>query len=285
MNKKIVLITGASTGLGYETAILLAKQGYKVYATMRNLNKQDTLLQITQENNLDIIIQQLDVTDIESIQTTVKRILKNEEKIDILINNAGAGFVKTTEHASDDEIMWQLNLNLMGVIRMTKAVLPSMRARREGHIINISSVGGLVGQPFNEIYCATKFGVEGYTEALSSYVQPKFNVKFSVIEPGGIQSEFTNNVMAQLDSTGGIQSDEYKPILNTYLNGLKKNYGPGSSQTSNEVAQVILNTIENEEPPIRTRTSPWSETFTELKTKADPTGKIQQQRVAKLLGE
>ncbi|MEJ7159018.1 SDR family oxidoreductase [Staphylococcus caprae] len=285
MNKKIVLITGASTGLGYETAILLAKQGYKVYATMRNLNKQDTLLQIAQENNLDIIIQQLDVTDIESIQTTVKRILKNEEKIDILINNAGAGFVKTTEHASDDEIMWQLNLNLMGVIRMTKAVLPSMRARREGHIINISSVGGLVGQPFNEIYCATKFGVEGYTEALSSYVQPKFNVKFSVIEPGGIQSEFTNNVMAQLDSTGGIQSDEYKPILNTYLNGLKKNYGPGSSQTSNEVAQVILNTIENEEPPIRTRTSPWSETFTELKTKADPTGKIQQQRVAKLLGE
>ena len=155
MNKKIVLITGASTGLGYETAILLAKQGYKVYATMRNLNKQDTLLQIAQENNLDIIIQQLDVTDIESIQTTVKRILKNEEKIDILINNAGAGFVKTTEHASDDEIMWQLNLNLMGVIRMTKAVLPSMRARREGHIINISSVGGLVGQPFNEIYCAT----------------------------------------------------------------------------------------------------------------------------------
>ena len=285
MNKKIVLITGASTGLGYETAILLAKQGYKVYATMRNLNKQDTLLQIAQENNLDIIIQQLDVTDIESIQTTVKRILKNEEKIDILINNAGAGFVKTTEHASDDEIMWQLNLNLMGVIRMTKAVLPSMRARREGHIINISSVGGLVGQPFNEIYCATKFGVEGYTEALSSYVQPKFNVKFSVIEPGGIQSEFTNNVMAHLDSTGGIQSDEYKPILNTYLNGLKKNYGPGSSQTSNEVAQVILNTIENEEPPIRTRTSPWSETFTELKTKADPTGKIQQQRVAKLLGE
>lgn len=285
MNKKIVLITGASTGLGYETAILLAKQGYKVYATMRNLNKQDTLLQIAQENNLDIIIQQLDVTDIESIQTTVKRILKNEEKIDILINNAGAGFVKTTEHASDDEIMWQLNLNLMGVIRMTKAVLPSMRARREGHIINISSVGGLVGQPFNEIYCATKFGVEGYTEALSSYVQPKFNVKFSVIEPGGIQSEFTNNVMAQLDSTGGIQSDEYKPILKTYLNGLKKNYGPGSSQTSNEVAQVILNTIENEEPPIRTRTSPWSETFTELKTKADPTGKIQQQRVAKLLGE
>ncbi|POC77784.1 short-chain dehydrogenase/reductase, partial [Vibrio vulnificus] len=92
--------------------------------------------------------------------------------------------------------------NLMGVIRMTKAVLPYMRNQREGRIINISSVGGLVGQPFNEIYCATKFGVEGYTEAMASYVQPEFNIKFTLIEPGGIQSEFTNNVMAQLQSTG-----------------------------------------------------------------------------------
>ncbi|MEJ7528191.1 SDR family NAD(P)-dependent oxidoreductase, partial [Staphylococcus lugdunensis] len=85
-------------------------------------------------------------------------------------NNAGAGFVKTTELATDEEIMWQVNLNLMGVIRMTKAVLPTMRSQRDGRIINISSVGGLVGQPFNEIYCATKFGVEGYTESMASYV-------------------------------------------------------------------------------------------------------------------
>ena len=97
------------------------------------------------------------------------------------------------------------------------------RNQREGRIINISSVGGLVGQPFNEIYCATKFGVEGYTEAMASYVQPEFNIKFTLIEPGGIQSEFTNNVMAQLQSTGGLKDDEYKPILDSYLGGLKEN--------------------------------------------------------------
>ena len=198
MNKKIALITGSSTGLGLETASLLAKKGYKVYATMRHLEKQDALMQLSQQDGIDLEVKQLDVTNLDHINQVVTDIINTEGRIDILINNAGAGFVKTTELASDDEIMWQLNLNLMGVIRMTKAVLPYMRNQRDGRIINISSVGGLVGQPFNEIYCATKFGVEGYTEAMASYVQPEFNIKFTLIEPGGIQSEFTNNVMAQL---------------------------------------------------------------------------------------
>lgn len=285
MNQKVALITGASTGLGFETSILLAKNGYKVYATMRNLEKQEDLINKAQELNLDIYTKHLDVTNVDNINRVVNDIVETEGRIDILVNNAGAGFVKTTELATDEEIMWQVNLNLMGVIRMTKAVLPTMRSQRDGRIINISSVGGLVGQPFNEIYCATKFGVEGYTESMASYVQPKFNIKFTVIEPGGIQSEFTNNVMSQLQSTGGLKDDEYKPILDKYLGGLKENYGTGSSQTSEEVAEVILKTLEMNEPPIRTRTSEWSETFTQLKTKADPDGKEQQQGVVKLLGK
>lgn len=105
----------------------------------------------------------MDVTKLDSIKSAVEFIIQEEGRIDILINNAGAGFNKTTEQATDEEINWQLNLNLMGVIRMTKAVLPILRSQREGRVINISSVGGLVGQPFNEIYCAAKFGVEGYT--------------------------------------------------------------------------------------------------------------------------
>ncbi len=285
MNQKVALITGASTGLGFETSILLAKNGYKVYATMRNLEKQEDLINKAQELNLDIYTKHLDVTNVDNINRVVNDIVETEGRIDILVNNAGAGFVKTTELATDEEIMWQVNLNLMGVIRMTKAVLPTMRSQRDGRIINISFVDGLVGQPFNEIYCATKFGVEGYTESMASYVQPKFNIKFTVIEPGGIQSEFTNNVMSQLQSTGGLKDDEYKPILDKYLGGLKENYGTGSSQTSEEVAEVILKTLEMNEPPIHTRTSEWSETFTQLKTKADPDGKEQQQRVVKLLGK
>ncbi|GGG95310.1 SDR family oxidoreductase [Staphylococcus pragensis] len=285
MNYKVALITGASSGLGFETALLLAEKGYKVYATMRNLDKQDTLKQAAKDKNLNIIIKELDVTKVDSIETTVNAILEDEDTINVLINNAGAGFARTTEHATDEEMMWQVNLNLMGVMRMTKAILPTMRTHRQGHIVNISSVGGLVGQPFNEIYCATKFGVEGYTEALASYIQPEFNVKFSVIEPGGIQSEFTNNLMAHLESTGGIQEDEYLPLFQSYMGGLKENYGPGASQTSAEVAQVIIDTIEMEEPPVRVRTSAWSEDFTRLKTEADPTGKLLQAQVKKLLGK
>ena len=168
MNQKVALITGASTGLGFETSILLAKNGYKVYATMRNLEKQEDLINKAQELNLDIYTKHLDVTNVDNVNRVVNDIVETEGRIDILVNNAGAGFVKTTELATDEEIMWQVNLNLMGVIRMTKAVLPTMRSQRDGRIINISSVGGLVGQPFNEIYCATKFGVEGYTESTAS---------------------------------------------------------------------------------------------------------------------
>lgn len=163
MNKTIALVTGASSGLGFETSLMLAEKGFQVYATMRNLENQMNLKIEATKRNVDLTILELDVTKLDSIKSAVEFIIQEEGRIDILINNAGAGFNKTTEQATDEEINWQLNLNLMGVIRMSKAVLPIVRSQREGRVINISSVGGLVGQPFNEIYCAAKFGVEGYT--------------------------------------------------------------------------------------------------------------------------
>lgn len=186
MTKTIALVTGASSGLGFETSLMLAEKGFQVYATMRNFKKQIDLKNEATKRNVDLTILELDVTKLDSIKSAVEFIIQEEGRIDILINNAGAGFNKTTEQATDEEINWQLNLNLMGVIRMTKAVLPIMRSQRENRVINISSVGGLVGQPFNEIYCAAKFGVEGYTESLASYIQPEFNIKFTIIEPGCI---------------------------------------------------------------------------------------------------
>ncbi len=285
MNKTIALVTGASSGLGFETSLMLAEKGFQVYATMRNLENQMNLKIEATKRNVDLTILELDVTKLDSIKSAVEFIIQEEGRIDILINNAGAGFNKTTEQATDEEINWQLNLNLMGVIRMTKAVLPIMRSQREGRVINISSVGGLVGQPFNEIYCAAKFGVEGYTESLTSYIQPEFNIKFTIIEPGGIQSEFMPNIMNHLTQTGGIQEDEYTHLYNSYVSDIKENYGHDASQSTHEVAQVILKTIEMKEPPIRTRTSDWSETFTNIKIKLDPDGKQQQKQVYKLLGK
>jgi len=167
------------------------------------------------------------VQDSKSINQCVADIIAQDGKIDVLVNNAGAGFVRSTEQATEDEIQWVIDVNLTGVIRCTKAVLPHMRKARSGRVVNVSSVGGLVGQPFNELYCAAKFAVEGYTESLACYVQPNFNIQFTSIEPGGIATEFANNVLGQFASTGGMLEDEYKPILETYIGGAQKRAASG----------------------------------------------------------
>lgn len=279
--EKIAIITGASSGLGLSLAVQLAQKGFKVYATMRNLDKQTALQEAARKENVTVEVAQLDVQDVSSVNQCVADIHNKEGRIDALINNAGAGFVRTTEQASEEEIQWVLDVNLMGVIRCTKAVLPYMRQARAGRIINISSVGGLVGQPFNEIYCAAKFAVEGYTEAVASYLQPNFNVKFTVIEPGGIRSEFASSALKQFQASGGMKDDEYKPILERYIAGAQRRAASATKtfQSSDEVAAVVVACLESDDPPVRLRTSPWAEELCELKTKLDPTGKILQAKV------
>lgn len=282
MNKKVAVVTGTSTGLGLHVAVLLAKQGITTIATMRNLDKQDAVLAEARAQQVTVKVKQLDVQDAQSVERCFAEILKEEGAIDILINNAGAGFVRTTEQASEADMEWVMDVNFKGVVRCTKAVLPHMRERRTGHIINITSVGGLVGQPFNEFYCAAKFAVEGYTESLASYVQPAFNIKFSMIEPGGIATEFVSNVMGKVQSTGGIPDDAYKPVLDIYMGGIRARAAMGETrayQTPQEVAAVVLDCVNRENPPLRTRTSAWAEKFTEFKTAADPHGSKQQAMV------
>ena len=276
--RKIALVTGTSTGLGLSMTLMLAKQGFHVYATMRNLEKRSALeSQIVP--GMAVTIKQLDVQDSNSVNQCVAEIVEQEGQIDLLVNNAGAGFVRSTEQASEEDIQWVMDVNYMGVVRCTKAVLPFMRAARSGHIINISSVGGLVGQPFNEIYCAAKFAVEGYTESMASYIQPSFNIKFSLVEPGGISSEFGNNVLSQVEQSGGMLEDEYLPILQKYIGGVQGRSETGIYQTCDEVADVVLDCVNNPNPPVRVRTSDWSNGFCELKTQADPEGRKQQQSV------
>ncbi|WP_171179661.1 SDR family oxidoreductase [Ruegeria sp. HKCCD8929] len=277
---KIILITGTSTGLGVQIAVQTAKAGHKVYATMRDLSKRDGLEVAAADAGAALDILQLDVQDSESVTAAVERVISAEGRIDTLINNAGAGYVRTTEQATEDEINWVMDVNFTGVVRCTKAVIPHMRKARSGHVITVSSVGGLVGQPFNEIYCAAKFAVEGFTEALASYVTPNFGIDFTVVEPGGIQSEFAANVMKHVEATGGMLEDEYLPILHKYVGGAQaRAAGSGIYQTADEVAAVIMECVEAEEPPIRRRTSDWAENFTRFKTELDPNGKKQQASV------
>lgn len=274
--KKIALITGTSSGLGLETSILLAKNNFTVYATMRDTNKKGKLLQKAQTENVEVHVSSLDVTDIDSVNRCVEEIIQRHGRIDLLINNAGAGFAKTTEQASYDEINWVTDVNYMSVVRCTKAVLPYMRKQKSGQIINISSVGGLVGQPFNEFYCAAKFAVEGYTESLATYVSSAFNIKFSVIEPGGITSEFMTSAVKNTVENGQMAKGEYLPIFENYLAGSQARAGASAVsvyQSSEEVAAVVLKVAKDSNPPLRIRTSEWANDFCELKTASDPTGK------------
>lgn len=273
--KKIVLITGTSTGVGLKASLLFAKEEYQVYATMRNTQKQDLLLDEARELGVSVQVLTLDVTDPTSIQTAVNTIIEKEGRIDILINNAGAGFAKTTEQATEEDMEWVTDVNYHGVVRCTKAVLPHMRKQGSGHVINITSVGGLVGQPFNEFYCAAKFAVEGYTEALSSYLTDHFGIHFSLVEPGGITTEFMNSAVQNTSKDGKLVDGEYAPILQKYMAGMQQRTAEGAQQvyqTPEEVAQVILEVAENPSPPLRIRTSAWAEDFCRLKTQGDPDG-------------
>ena len=289
MSTRIALVTGTSTGVGLHTAVMLAQQGYKTYATMRNLDKKEALLNLAAEKGVELHLKQLDVQSTASVDACVAEIIAESGAIDLLVNNAGAGFVRTTEQASEDEIDWVMDVNFHGVVRCTRAVLGHMREKRSGHIINVTSVGGLVGQPFNEFYCAAKFAVEGYTESLSTYVQPKFGVNFTCVEPGGIATEFANSALAQFQESGGMKDDEYRPILEQYIGAAQARAAQGNTgvfQTGEQVAEVIVACAANPEPPIRIRTSEWAENFCQLKTGLDPDGrKLQASVIKNVLGE
>jgi short-subunit dehydrogenase len=281
---KIILITGASTGIGLETAIQLAEQGHKVYATMRNLAKSTLLKESAEKRKVNLSILQLDVLDDQSIANCISEIIKNNGRIDVLINNAGAGFIRTMEQASMDEIKHVMEVNFYGPIRCSKAVLPIMRKQKSGHIINISSVGGLVGQPVNEIYCAAKFALEGLTESLATYLEPYFGIHISLIEPGGVITEFGKNLSNYFNSTGGILNDDYKPLMENYM-GYRASFTDEvkekAFQKPAQIAEVIIKCMNDSHPKVRYMSSDGVAAFTKVKTSLDPDGEILKTQVRK----
>lgn len=281
MSGKVILITGTSTGLGASIAIQAARRANTVYATMRDLKKMDPVAQAAAQVGAKLNFLALDVQNANSVNAAVAEVMKREGRIDVLVNNAGSGYARPTEQAPWEDIEWVMDVNFMSVVRTTKAVIPHMRKARAGHVVNISSVGGLVGQPFNEVYCAAKFAIEGYTEALASYM-PLLGLKFTAIEPGGIKSEFFASAMKRTMETGGMPQDpDYYPILQRYL-ATSRERGTTAYQTADEVAAVVLKCIESRDPPIRIRTSPWSNDLCHLKTASDPDGKKLQKKVMEM---
>ena len=245
-NQKVAVVTGSSTGIGYETSLILARNGFLTYATMRNLNKSESIESITTKENLPIHIKQLDVTDDTSVKNAVEAISSETGRIDILVNNAGYGLNGAFEDLAMDEIKAQYETNLFGLIRTTQAVLPIMRRQKSGTIINISSGAGRFGFPGSSAYVSTKFAVEGLSESMSYELEP-FGIKVVLVEPGVIKTNFVDGMVIAKKSQD--PKSPYSQIIQKMATGFEEMMKNGSSPDL--VAKVVLNAATNENPSLR----------------------------------
>ncbi len=247
----ITLITGTSSGIGLATSVALAKAGHTVIATMRNTGKSGPLEDAAAAAGVQVHIAPLDVTDPEAILATVVAVIAEHGRLDVLINNAGAPYVGTLEQISDEDLDWMMNLNFTGVARLTRAALPHMRAQGGGRIVTVTSVGGVLGQPFNDVYCAAKFAVEGLMQSLHP-IASAHGIHVSVVEPGAVATEFVANAGSSLTEREGAE-DAYSTQLANYLERTAGAYD--AAQTPDELAAVIRDVVDSDAPAFRYQTS------------------------------
>ncbi|HYZ94686.1 MAG TPA: SDR family oxidoreductase, partial [Nitrososphaeraceae archaeon] len=190
----VAVVTGSSTGIGFETSLMLARNGFHTYATIRDIQKSKEIERIAHQENLPIRIVEMDVDNDNSVKTTIEKIISERNRIDILVNNAGYGLFGALEDLPMEEIKRQYETNVFGVIRVSQNVLPIMRSQRDGIIINISSVSGLAGIPSQSVYVSTKYALEGLSESLSFEVET-YGIKIILIEPGVINTGFVEDLV------------------------------------------------------------------------------------------
>lgn len=243
---KVAVVTGSSTGIGYETSLILARNGFLTYATMRNLNKSENMKMVATKENLPIQIKQLDVTDDVSVTNAIQAISSEAGRIDVLVNNAGYGLNGAFEDLAMDEIKSQYETNVFGLIRTTQAVLPIMRRQKSGTIVNISSGAGRFGFPSGSAYVSTKFAVEGLSESISYELEP-FGIKVVIVEPGVIRTNFADGLVVAKKSKD--PSSPYSQLMQKAASGFEKMMKNASSPDL--VANVVLNAVRNENPSLR----------------------------------
>ncbi len=239
--QKVVLITGASSGMGRATAELLAATGFVVYAGSRDSTKLESL------KSQNLFPLHLDITSPQSIQEAVEMIIGKHAKIDVLVNNAGYGLVSTVEDVSEEEMFEQFNINVFAVLRVTKQVIPYMRKNSEGVIINISSFLGKIGLPLFTMYNASKYAVEGITDSLR-YELKDFNIRVHSVMPGFFDTNFARDNLVTNPKTFESNSP-YASIVSTLAPVIVEQINGGNE--AKEVAKMILQIIEDENYPAR----------------------------------
>lgn len=253
MSGKVALVTGCSTGVGLHAAVRLAEAGFIVVATMRDTGKRQALLDEAAKAGVAVEVVPLDVCSQGSIDAVVADCIARHGRIDLLVNNAGAGFLGSVEQTGDEDLRRTMETNFFGVWNLTKAVLPHMRAAGSGRIITVTSVGGLLGQPFNEAYCAAKFAVEGMMEGLAPLAR-QFGVDVCLVEPGPINTEFVASVRSTSLGALAAMAEPYATLAQRYM-AASGNVFATYGQTGDDIARIIANLATAERPDFRTITS------------------------------
>ncbi|MBF4461559.1 MULTISPECIES: SDR family oxidoreductase [unclassified Rathayibacter] len=262
MPRPVLLVTGTSSGIGRATAIEAARAGWRVVATVRDPDHAEGLRSAIEEARVEVDVRPLDLTDSDSIDACIRLIEEEHGSLDALVNNAGAGHLGTAELEEPSELREVMEVNFFGTVALTRAALPMLRSSR-GRLVTVSSVGGAIGQPFNEDYCAAKFAVEGFFEALAP-VAGSVGVRVSLVEPGAVRSSFVDN--AGVDASAMLaQAGPYASALGAYLDRAASSFASTHAQEPSDVAAVILSVLREEEPPFRVQTSDWAREFVGMK--------------------
>lgn len=251
-NKKVVaVVTGSSSGIGFETSLLLAKNGFFTYATMRNLDKSNKIIDLKLKEKLPLEVLELDVTDDKSVKEAIEKIANEQGTVNVLVNNAGYALVGPLEELSIQEFKEQFETNVFGAIRVTQAVLPIMRKQRHGTIVNISSIAGRIGFPLTSAYVSSKFALEGLSESMA-YEIDQFGTKVILIEPGVIKTNFDHNLkIGKKVSTTNDRNSPYADITERRIAGFKPRFENGIPAI--DVAKVILKAITSKNVPSQSR--------------------------------
>jgi NAD(P)-dependent dehydrogenase (short-subunit alcohol dehydrogenase family) len=247
--QKVAVVTGSSSGIGFETALLLARSGFHTYASMRNLGKSKNITEITDKEKLPLQVVQLDVNDDRSVIEAIDKIVAENQKIDVLVNNAGYGLFGSLEDLSIEEIKVQFETNFFGVVRVTQQVLPVMRKQNTGIIVNVSSVGGRIGIPGLSAYHSTKFALEGLSESISYELEP-FGIRVVIIEPGVIRTNIINSSIIAKKALD--PKSPYFSLMKKLENSFKSMMeNATASSPPEEVAKIVLQAVTSESPQLR----------------------------------
>jgi len=247
IKNKVALVTGSSSGMGFATAIMLARAGIHTYASMRNLKKSKIITELASTENLPLQVVQLDVIDKKSVKEAITKIVTEKERIDVLVNNAGYGLFGSLEDISIEELKAQFETNFFGVIRVTQLVLPIMRKQKSGTIVNVSSVGGRIGLPVLSAYHSTKFALEGLSESMSYELEP-FGIRVVIIEPGVIRTNIMNSSI--IAKKAQDPKSPYFSLIQKVENNFKLMMENESSPPE-EVAKAILGVVTSENSQLR----------------------------------